>query len=123
MGPARGYDIFPRTFKARVLLALAFVAAIGMVPGTLFLMGLGHQRLDVAVENESGRELTILVDREVWGSVAVDDTLTLDSSEVFWDDARLVEAIDQQTGEEVFSDRVSRADLEEMDFRIVIEDQ
>jgi len=41
----RGYDIFPRTFKARVLLALAFLGGLGMialslVPAVLLFMGL-----------------------------------------------------------------------------------
>jgi len=33
MGGTRGYDIFPRTFKARVLLALAFLGGIATIGG------------------------------------------------------------------------------------------
>ena len=38
MGAGRGYDIFPRTFKARLLLAIAFVGGLFLMAGWVALM-------------------------------------------------------------------------------------
>lgn len=38
MGAGKGYDIFPRTFKARLLLAIAFVGGLGMMAGWVALV-------------------------------------------------------------------------------------
>jgi predicted Zn-dependent protease len=41
MGTGRGYDIFPRTFKARLLLVIAFVGGLSLTTGWVALLVLG----------------------------------------------------------------------------------
>src|SRR3990172_12203386 len=38
MGAGQGYDIFPRTFKARLLLAMAFVGGLSLIAGWVALL-------------------------------------------------------------------------------------
>ena len=121
MAGGRGYDIFPRTGKARALLALAFLAGITMVPGTLLLMGLAHRGLDVTFENRTGVDVTVLVDRQEWGTVGAEESETFTDYDAFWDESRLIEVVDQ-SGRKLFSMMVTRGDLEVIDYRIVIEE-
>ncbi len=120
MKKKRDYDIFPRTWKSRVLLAAAFIGGLAIIPGSLVLMGLGHEGIDLTIENHTSDEVTVLVDRRAWGSVAAEGSETFVTYESNWRDPRLIEVVDQ-SGKELYSASLSRDDLDRMDHRIVIE--
>ena len=92
-----------------------------MVPGTLLLMGLAHQGLHVTFENRTGVDVTVLVDRQEWGTVGAEESETFTDYDAFWDESRLIEVVDQ-SGRKLFSMMVTRGDLEVIDYRIVIEE-
>ncbi len=129
MPKGRGYDIFPRTFKARLLLALALLLgypAIILVSIAILLVSVWafgpidseqEGRIDFTVKNETGGELVVLVDREVWGTVGEDGWRF---STYEWYGRRLVQVGDG-TGRTLFMERLSLDDLERMDYRITIE--
>jgi hypothetical protein len=121
MPKGRSYDIFPRTFKARVALALAPVGYAAVVLGSLAGLASLHPeqegRIDFTVVNETGGELVVLVDREVWGTVGEDGWRF---STYEWYGRRLVQVGDG-TGRILFMEQLSLDDLERMDYRITIE--
>ncbi len=123
MPKGRSYDIFPRTFKARLLLAAGFAGYAAIVLGSLAgLASLHHEqegRIDFTVANETGGELVVLVDREVWGTVGEDGWRF---STYEWYGRRLVQVGDG-TGRILFMERLSLDDLERMDYRITIEER
>ncbi len=121
MPKGRDYDIFPRTFKARAAMALAFLGYAAIVLGSLAGLASLHPeqegRIDFTVVNETGGELVVLVDREVWGTVGEDGWRF---STYEWYGRRLVQVGDG-TGRTLYMERLSLDDLERMDFRITIE--
>jgi hypothetical protein len=122
MPKGRGYDIFPRTFKARLLLAAVLLGGYpGILVGTALTLGPidseQEGRIDFTVANETGGELVVLVDREVWGTVGEDGWRF---STYEWYGRRLVQVGDG-TGRILFMEQLSLDDLERMDYRITIE--
>jgi hypothetical protein len=128
MPKGRSYDIFPRTFKARLLLAAvllggypAIMLATILTLGTALTLGPidseQEGRIDFTVANETGGELVVLLDREVWGTVGEDGWRF---STYEWYGRRLVQVGDG-TGRILFMERLSLDDLERMDYRITIE--
>ncbi len=66
MGAGKGYDIFPRTFKARLLLAMAFVGGLGLMAGVVVLPVLVIQLIGVfEVPPCSGSERTGCLEAQV----------------------------------------------------------
>ncbi len=122
MPKGRSYDIFPRTFKARLLLAAVLLGGYpAIILGTALALGPidseQEGRIDFTVANETGGELVVLVDREVWGTVGEDGWRF---STYEWYGRRLVQVGDG-TGRLLFMERLSLDDLERMDYRITIE--
>ncbi len=131
MPKGRSYDIFPRTFKARLLLAAVLlggypailVGTAAILVGTALTLGpidsVREGRIDFTVANETGGELVVLLDREVWGTVGEDGWRF---STYEWYGRRLVQVGDG-TGRILFMERLSLDDLERMDYRITIEER
>ncbi|MDO8612785.1 MAG: hypothetical protein Q7R32_08180 [Dehalococcoidia bacterium] len=127
MGAKRGYDIFPRTWLARVLLGLAFLAGIAMIGG-YFVVSLGafdsfdfFDETKVTVENRTDRMLTIYVAGQSEAVVPAGETTTFSTPEIMWrfDDAK-VQAVDFN-GIVVFEEDIDLGELKRRDYRIVIE--
>ena len=121
MKGGRQYDIFPRTWKSRALLALAFVATPAVVIGSLLLMGPPADALDITIENRTGGEVSLIVDREAWGTVGSNSSKTFITYRFRWKGHRLVQVVDQ-TGRMLYSELLGADDLEEMDYRITVEE-
>ncbi len=122
MPKGRGYDIFPRTFKARLLLAAVLLGGYpAIMLATILTLGPidseQEGRIDFTVANETGGELVVLLDREVWGTVGEDGWRF---STYEWYGRRLVQVGDG-TGRILFRERLSLDDLERMDYRLTIE--
>ncbi len=122
MPKGRSYDIFPRTFKARLLLAAVLLGGYpAIILGTALALGPidseQEGRIDFTVANETGGELVVLVDGEVRGTVGEDGWRF---STYEWYGRRLVQVGDG-TGRLLFMERLSLDDLERMDYRITIE--
>ena len=126
MGTGRGYDIFPRTWKSRTLLAMAFAAGLALTAGYLVLFVLSFNYFDffdeveVTVENRTERLLTIYVSGQSEVVATPGDTTTFTTPKIQWrfGGAR-VQAVDFN-GVVVFEDDLDLGDLERMNYRIVI---
>ena len=123
MAGGRGYDIFPRTFKARFLLALAFVGGLGLIGGFValsILTGGVLDEIDVTVENRTSRDVTVFVDGRSEAVVPAGDTTTFATPKIVWrfNKAR-VQAI-ASNGILVLEEEMDLDDLERHDYRIVI---
>ena len=127
MGAGRGYDIFPRTFKARLLLALAFLAGLA-ITGSYLAVSLVTcdffdflDEVEVTVENRTDRLLTIYVAGQSEAVVTPGDTTAFTTQKISWKfGGAKVQAVDSN-GVVVFEDDLDLGDLERMDYRIVIE--
>lgn len=127
MGAGRGYDIFPRTFKARLLLALAFLAGLAIIGSYLAVSLVTFDFFDfldeveVTVENRTDRLLTIYVAGQSEAVVTPGDTTAFTTQKISWKfGGAKVQAVDSN-GVVVFEDDLDLGDLERMDYRIVIE--
>ena len=121
MKGGRQYDIFPRTWKSRVLLALALVATPAVVIGSLLLLAPSDDTVDITIENRTGGEVSLIVDREAWGTVGSNSSKTFITYRFRWKGRRLVQVVDQ-TGRMVYSELLGADDLEGMDYRITVEE-
>ena len=127
MPKGRGYDIFPQTFKARLLLAAGFAAGLSIIAGYLVVIALSFNYLDffdeveVTVENRTERLLTIYVSGQSEVVATPGDTTTFTTLKIQWQlGGALVQAVDFN-GVVVFEDDLDLGDLERMGYRIVIE--
>ncbi len=124
MGVGRGYDIFPRTFLARLLLALAFLGGLGIVVGGIaFFIIVSSDvltRIEITFENRTSTELTIYVDEEAEAVIAPRETEIISDLKLLWRVDRLVEAVNP-SGAVLFAADLNKDDLEQMEYRIVIE--
>jgi predicted Zn-dependent protease len=127
MGAGRGYDIFPRTFKARLLLASAFLAGLAIIGSYLAVSLVTFDFFDfldeveVTVENRTDRLLTIYVAGQSEAVVTPGDTTAFTTQKISWKfGGAKVQAVDSN-GVVVFEDDLDLGDLERMDYRIVIE--
>lgn len=131
-GGGRGYDIFPRTFKARALLALAFALGLGLAGAYLTvwiavvtgsdLPGLDlFDRMDVTIENRTREPVTVYTNGFERATVEPYEAVTITEFNLSWKwggDLRI-----ETDNEVLFEENLDLDDLEEMDFRIVIEDE
>ena len=117
----RGYDILPRTWKSRALLGLAFAIGLaGVIAGVIApkLAPDTHQHsIDFTVENRTGGEVTVLLDRWPWGTVLFEED---EFTTYGWEGRQLVQVVDER-GLIVYSERLSYGELEDMGFRIVVD--
>jgi len=127
MGTGRSYDIFPQTFKARLLLAAGFAAGLSIIAGYLVVIALTFNYLDifdeveVTVENRTERLLTIYVSGQSEVVATPGDTTTFTTLKIQWRfGGALVQAVDFN-GVVVFEDDLDLGDLERMGYRIVID--
>lgn len=127
MGARRSYDILPRTFKARLLLALAFLGGLTIIAGYLVLFVLSFNYFDifdeveVTVENRTERQLTIYVEGQSEAVVPPGQTTSITTLKIQWRfGGTLVQAVDSD-GIIVFQDELDLSDLEDIDYHIVIE--
>ncbi|MCH7576971.1 MAG: hypothetical protein IH822_04150 [Chloroflexi bacterium] len=132
MPKARGYDILPRTFKVRLLMAAALLAGLPIFAGSLVLFALSFNFFDifdfdifdeveVTVENRTERLLTIYVSGQSEAVAPPGETTIITTLKIQWrfGGAR-VQAVDFN-GVVVFEDDLDLGDLERMGYRIVIE--
>jgi predicted Zn-dependent protease len=129
MAGGRGYDIFPRTFKARVLLALAFVGG-ALAISTYLAVVLGafdfgtfdlFDETQVTVENRTDRMLTIYVAGQSKAVVPAGDTTTFSTQKIVWKfNKAKVQAVDFN-GTIVFEEEIDLSELERRGYHIVIE--
>ena len=132
MPKGRGYDIFPRTFKVRLLMAAALLAGLPIFAGSLVLFALSFNFFDnfdfdifdeveVTVENRTERLLTIYVSGQSEAVAPPGETTIITTLKIQWrfGGAR-VQAVDFN-GVVVFEDDLDLGDLERMGYRIVIE--
>ncbi|MCH8346407.1 MAG: hypothetical protein IIC87_05700, partial [Chloroflexi bacterium] len=127
MGTGRSYDIFPRTTKARLLLAAGFAAGLSILAGYLVVFALFFGSLDifdeveVTVENRTERLLTIYVQGQSEAVAPPGQTTSITTLKIQWRfGGALVQAIDFN-GVVVFEEDLDLDDLERMGYRIVIE--
>ena len=130
MKGGRDYDIFPRTWKVRLLLALAFLVGLAITASYLVFFALtldisGDLDLfgdvEVTVENRTARPLTIYVAGLSEAVVTPGDTTAFTTQKISWKfGGAKVQAVDSN-GVVVFEDDLDLGDLERMDYRIVIE--
>jgi predicted Zn-dependent protease len=130
MNRGRYYDIFPRTWKGRTLLAFAFVAGLAVVASsvvfyvlTLDLSGdldiFGD--VEVTIENRTGRHLTIYLDGQSEAALPAGQTTSITTPKIQWRfGGGLVQAIDGD-GLIAFQEDLDLDDLKRMDYRIIIE--
>ena len=127
MGTGRSYDIFPRTTKARLLLAAGFAAGLSILAGYLVVFALFFGSLDifdeveVTVENRTERLLTIYVQGQSEAVAPPGQTTSITTLKIQWrfGGAR-VQAVDA-SGVIVFEDDLDLDDLERIGYHIVIE--
>ncbi|MCH8920901.1 MAG: hypothetical protein IIA23_09420, partial [Chloroflexi bacterium] len=127
MPKGRDYDIFPRTFTARLLLAAGFLGGLPIIVGSLVLFVLSFDYLDifdeveVTVENRTERLLTVYVEGQSEAVVPPGQTTSITTLKIQWRfGGALVQAVDFN-GVVVFEDDLDLGDLERMGYRIVIE--
>jgi len=125
VGDGRGYDIFPRTLGARALLALAFVAGLGLtaVPVVLFTIAAFSGLLNetsVVVVNATGSRVTFYVGDIEQATLEPNETYVHKDIRLAWRWDRLVYA--ESGGWPIFADQLDEDDLERLDYRIIIQD-
>ena len=130
MKGGRDYDIFPRTWKVRLLLALAFLVGLAIMASYLVFFALTLDisgdldffgDVEVTVENRTDRLLTIYVAGQSEAVVTPGDTTAFTTQKISWKfGGAKVQAVDSN-GVVVFEDDLDLGDLERMDYRIVIE--
>lgn len=130
MKGARGYDIFPRTWKVRLLLAIGFVGGLAIMVSSLLFYALtldvfGDLDLfgdvEVTIENRTGRHLTIYVDGQSEAALPAGQTTSITTPKFQWRfGGSLVQAIDGD-GLIAFQEDLDLDDLKRMDYRIIIE--
>ena len=126
MKAGRRYDIFPRTFKARLLLALAFLGGLTIVGFSVAYDALTLDfklfgDVEVTVENRTERQLTIYVQGRSEAIVPVGETVGITTLKIQWRfGGAIVQAVDSD-GIIVFRDDLDLDDLRDIDHHIVIE--
>jgi predicted Zn-dependent protease len=132
MGAKRGYDIFPRTPLARAGLALAFFGGLVATVGyfvIFFGVGFGgplapwdvFEKREITFENRTAYYVRVYVDGEFEVALEPNETETIRDLKFLWWTARPVEAVDA-SGRVLYSANLDDDDLEDLDYRIVIED-
>jgi predicted Zn-dependent protease len=131
MRGGRAYDIFPRTFKARVLLAAAFVGGLAVtVSGLVFFFAIGwgvglapwsfFDRTEITLENRTPHYVIVYVDGRKEAALEPNETEKIKDFKFLWWSDRLVEAATAD-GRILYSENLDEDDLEERNHRIVIE--
>jgi hypothetical protein len=83
------------------------------------MYGLMHQGFEITYENHTAGDITIFVDGEFEASIPAKRSETLTWYKHHWENQRLVQAKDER-GNVLFSATLSREDLGQMDYRIVV---
>jgi predicted Zn-dependent protease len=131
MGDRRSYDIFPRTFIARLLLAAAFVGGLAMMVSYLvffFAIGWGvglapwsfFGQTEITLENRTPHYVIVYVDGRKEAALEPNETEKMKEFKFLWWSDRLVEAATAD-GRILYSENLDDDDLEERNHRIVIE--
>jgi hypothetical protein len=123
MSRGRERPILPRTWKRRTLLVIALATAMGLLAAGITYTILNNDlvsRVEVAFENRTSGDVTILVDGEAEAVVAPSEMETISELELFWKLNRLVQAVDSD-GAVLYYASLSERDLQRMDYRVVIE--
>lgn len=125
--PGRGYTILPTTWKARLLLTLAFFAGLFMLGGWIVVLAATGTStslfgtIDITFENQTAHEVTVRIGTEANLRLAPGETRTISEAEILWLGKRRVEATDEN-GNTVYSQRLNRGDLKRMHYRVVIQE-
>ena len=130
MKAGRQYDIFPQTFKARLLLTVAFLGGLTIVGSYFVLSALAigifgdldlFGNVEVTVENRAEQQLTIYVDGQSEAVVPAGQTVGFTTLKLQWRfGGALFQAVDND-GFIVFQGDFDLDDLEDIDYHIVIE--
>lgn len=134
MGATRSYDIFPRTWKMRVLLGLGFagglVAMVAYFAVTFASAFTGPfdlapwnfwDKTEITIENRTDQVVRVYVDDELEATLQPGQTDTIKDFRFLWWTDRVVEA--WANGRLAYSANLDYDELEEMNFRIVIDDR
>ena len=107
----------PKTRLDIAIVVGSFAILAGLIGTGLFFAVTYPGSVDILYENRTGENVEMYIDGRYDASVRTDESVT---SNVFdWGGNRLVEAVDG-TGRVLFAKNVSKADLEQMEHRIVI---
>ena len=130
MKGGRGYDIFPRTWKSRVLLATGLLSGLAIAASYVVFYFVApdffspldlFDDVEVTIENRTDRQLTIYVNGQSEAVVPAGQTTTMTTAKIEWRFSKAkLQAIDFN-GVIVFEDDFDTGDLERLDYRIVIE--
>ena len=107
----------PKTRLDIAFVVGSFAIVAGLIGTGLFFAVTNPGSVDVLYENRTGENVRMYIDGRYDASVRSDESVT--SSVFDWGSNRLVEAVDR-TGRVVFARNVSKADLEQMEYRIMI---
>jgi hypothetical protein len=122
-GGGRGYDIFPRTFVARGLLALAFVVGLPLyvAPPVLFVIALSSglfAQADVTVENRSAERVTVYLNGFERGTLEPYEAAVMTDVKLSWYWGRDVRI--ENESEVLFEESLDLDDLDRLDYQIVV---
>ena len=123
------YDIFPKTFQAR--LALAFALAAGGLVMAFYVafwifsstgvLGFGWlDEMEVTYVNETDSPIYVYLEERVHVAVPANSEVTVDYRKIEWWFNRDV-LITTEEGQVLFAQPLDHDDLEEMDFRLTVE--
>lgn len=120
-----GYTIFPTTWKARLLLAIAFLGGLAIIGSFVAAFALVRvtsltPEIYVTYENRTDGSVTIEVDGRREAIVPPHQSVTFKELELGWLFGRRVKAIEDATRREIFSQELDRDDLKRLGYRIVI---
>ncbi len=121
-GKSEGFRQRPRGIRLALLIVGSWLAVLGLIAFSLFIMGLGHSGFDITYENRTAGDVTIFVDGEFWASVPANQSTTFSPYKFHWDGRRLVQVRDTG-GRLLFSDNLSEEDIEQMGHRIVVRER
>jgi hypothetical protein len=119
------YKIFPTTGKARVLLALAFALGALIIAGYIafyvfIAFGDFLDQEDVTYVNRTDGTIVIYIDDATELSVPAESSVSESYYKIEWWFDRTVSAEDSE-GQIIWAERLDKDDLEDRDWRIVIE--
>lgn len=119
------YDILPTTWKARALLALAFVAGLALLGGyfafvLLVQFGDWWDDFEITYVNETETTIAIYVDNDLKMTLGSEEEGSMSDKKFLWKLARRDIEVRTLTGVLVYAISVDEGDLKEMDYKIVI---